>query len=228
MNYSLLNDLAKAGGGGWISPESTGPFDALVGDGLVSTDHAPDADGDVYYALTDTGRKWLEADGKGGEATKAPPKQQFVPAPRPGSPEATREVAGPSPLPAISSGFDTEAATWNEPHRQRGRRHEADHEAFLAELDLDNAPVGGSKHIAVTEAIPKPWLHYYRVISLVNKRFATPRLNPDGSPEMKERTNRKTGELKNYPTFDYSKRFLIYQAKKDDPKGPGARVKRVV
>ena len=216
MNEGLLNDLAKAGGGGWIGPESIGPFDALVAEGLVATDHAPDGDGDVYYALTDTGRKWLEADGKGGEATKAPPKQKLAPA------------APAAPLPAISSGFDVEAATWNEPHRQRNRKPNADYEALLAELDLDAAPVGGSKHLAVTETIPKPWLHYYRVISLVNKRFATPRLNPDGSPEMKERANRKTGELQNFPTFDYSKRFLIYQAKKDDPKGPGARVKRVV
>lgn len=216
MNEKLLNDLATAGGGGWIGPESRAAFDELVAEGLVSTDGAPDADGDVYYGLTDTGRKWLQASGKSAEATKAPPAPKTAP--------ATLAVATAT----VSSGFDTEEATWNEPHRQRSRRHAADHEAFLAELDLDNAPVGGSKHIAVTEAVPKPWLHYYRVISGVNKRFATPRLNPDGTPEFVERTSRKTGELKNFPTFDYSKRFLIYQAKKDDPKGPGARVKRVI
>lgn len=216
MTDKLLNDLAKAGGGGWIGPESRGPFDALVAEGLVETDGVIDPEGDVYYALTDTGRKWLEANGKGDQATKAPPQPKTAPA------TSAASVA------TISTGFDVAEETWNQPHRQRGRRHEADHEAFLAELDLDAAPVGGSKHIAVTEAIPKPWLHYYRVISLVNKRFATPRLNPDGTPEMKERANRKTGELQNFPTFDYSKRFLIYQAKKDDPKGPGARVKRVI
>ena len=216
MNEGLLNDLAKAGGGGWIGPESRAPFDELVTEGLVSTDGAPDADGDVYYGLTDTGRKWLQANDTSPQPATMPPRQKITPA----TPAAS--------APAVSSGFDTEEATWNEPHRQRSRRHDANHEAFLADLDLDNAPVGGSKHIAVTEAVPKPWLHYYRVISGVNKRFATLCVNFDGSPVMTERTSRKTGELKNVPTFDYSKRFLIYQAKKDDPKGPGARVKRVV
>lgn len=216
MNVALLNDLAKAGGGGWIGPESRAAFDELVNEGLVSTDGVPDGDGDVYYALTDTGRKWFEADGKGGEAVKAPPTV------KPAS------AAPAVPLPAISSGFDVAEEAWNEPHRRRGRRHEANHEAFLAELDLDSAPVGGSKHIAVTDTVQKPWLYYYKIISLVNKRFATPRLNADGTPEMVERVNRRTGELKNFPAYDYSKRFIIYQAKKDDPKGPGARVKRVV
>ena len=216
MNEGLLNDLAKAGGSGWIGPDARAEFDQLVTLGLVSTDGVVDPEGDVYYGLTDMGHKWLEADAKDVQATKAPPKPK------------TASAAPAASVATISSGFDTEAATWNEPHRQRGRRHEADHEAFLAELDLDAAPVGGSKHIAATEAIPKPWLHYYRVISLVNKGFATPRFDQYGEPEMVERVNRKTGELKKFPTFDYSKRFLIYQAKKDDPKGPGARVKRVV
>ncbi len=64
-----FNEMAKANltklaaepkGGGWVTATNQ-EFAALASQGLVQTDGQADAEGDVYFSITETGRNWLAA-----------------------------------------------------------------------------------------------------------------------------------------------------------------------
>ena len=217
VHEKALRDLAEAGGGGWIGPESRATFDALVEEGMAETDGAPDADGDVYYSVSDLGLKWLAANAKGAPVGEKPAKAAKV----------AESVSLAPAAPMAVSGFETDDAPWNNPYRTRVSGPSPEVEVFVKAMDFDAFPVGGSRHVSVTKDVPEPWKFYERAVYLENKRHATPAENADGTPVMQMRKGRKTGAVKPVPVLKYERRFVIYKAKEDDPHGAGARVKRV-
>ena len=240
VDETKLRDLAEAGGSGWIGPEDQPAYNALVEQGLAESDGEVDAEGDVFYRITDIGRQWLMADvaGKPADAsvpTQATPVASPSPAPtQSASPPRQRAekmcVAPDVAVSAVSTEIDTDdGAAWNEPYRQRTRRISPAMAAMREAIDFDSLPPGGSRHIAATEAVPEPAKAYERLVFLENKRYATPKLEPNGTVTTIIRRSRKDStQTSKVTVFAYARRFVLYKAKPDDPRGPGARVKRVL
>jgi hypothetical protein len=220
-----LKKLAEAGGGGWVAANDP-EFVALTAVGFVKTDGAPDADGDVYYALTPAGIAAI-----GGNAAPV-----AVPAAASAVPLTGVPIAEPVPAetvaeawPQLSRTIVTEQAPWNTYRRNKDRVRDERNVTLVRALDLDSFPVGGSKHIKPTEKVPKPWTTYASMVSIASRRYSTPKLDASGAPIMMRRKKRggKDGEEVLLPALNYSRRFIIYKAHDDDPEGPGARVMRV-
>lgn len=227
-------------GGGWVPANDQGAR-WHANEGYVTTDGMPDSDGDILYELTDLGKKWLAADQiaeQVAETLPAPPVGQAI-APAPiqhaliaaPAPRKRRTIVVPSSLDHISAEIDNDAPPpvrsprgFALAHRERGES------PVRKALALDALEIGQSRHIAATAEIPEPWKHYASSVSLENRRHATQRKNADGSPLVRIRNIKgKDGTVhpKPFGVFDYAKKYLIYKAADNDPRGPGARVKRV-
>lgn len=223
----------EANGGGWVAKDNS-HYLLLAEHGYVATDGEVDADGDVFYQLTDLGKAWLSAS-RQSVSPVAPPKPPKPPrAPKLVHPAPVESQAAVTPLPVgdewahVSPTVDIVEEEWNRPARRRGfARKESAKPTLRDVMRLDELPIGGSRHIAPTEAIPEPWKSYGSTVAAENKRHAKPRLDVDGRPMTVFRKVRGKDTRAAYPVFDYSKRFVIFQAHPNDPKGPGARILRV-
>ncbi len=194
--------------GGWVSKDNP-EFMALAHANFVATDGQVDADGDIYYTITPNGEEYAKGpahahvvkdnDGRGmAKPTKTAPAQ-----------------------PAPGFNWDITDAAWNQPRRRGSGLKSATATPLREQWGLDTLPVGASIHIPATEDVPEPWKSYGSTIAMENKRYAT------ATGETVERKVRGEDETKLYPVYNYSKYFVIFRAHEDDPKGPGARIKRV-
>jgi hypothetical protein len=233
-------------GGGWL-PATDAGAQWHAAQGLVTTDGVQDTDGDIMYELTPLGVQWLTASRAAPRELPASPAASPAPvvpitgattiaaivaqpAPAQPAPAARKRAAPvfPASLAHISSDVDSDAPP---PVRTRaGVIRTAGESPVRKALNFDALEIGQSRHIAVTEEIPEPWKHYASSVALENRRHATQRMNPDGSPVVQLRNVKAkdgTKHPKPFGVFDYSKKFYIYKAADNDPRGPGARVKRV-
>lgn len=204
----LTKLAAQPNGGGWVSVDNV-DFAGLRANGLVETEGHPDADGDVYYTITDAGRAFI-----------APaPKLNVL------SDAATEAFA------KEYNRFDASDADWNQPRRRGAGLKKPKGTPLREQWGLDDMPVGASIHLAVTEQVSEPWKSYGSTIAGENKRWAkaltTEAPGRGLIPVTIARKVRGKDETKEYPVYEYSKYFVIFRAHENDPLGPGARIKRV-
>ncbi len=223
-------------GGGWVPANDQGAA-WHANEGYVTTDGMPDSDGDILYELTDLGRKWLAAGAVTAQVVQAIPP---VAAPVQAAPVTSAPVVAPkgqrrrpvvaSNLDHISAEVDDDAPPPARAPRGFALNRERGESPVRKALNLDALEIGQSRHIAVTAEIPEPWKHYASSVALENRRHATQRKNADGSPVVHLRNVKAkdgTKHPKPFSVFDYAKKFYIYKAADNDPRGPGARVKRI-
>ncbi len=212
-NLGKLMD--QPGKGGWVSKDNP-EFMALANANFVATDGAVDAEGDVYYTITPNGEVWLKGPvvpSKTAKAAPAPQEPAVMLTP-------TMDEDGYLVYRRDLS-FDTSDAAWNQPRRRGSGLKSATATPLREQWGLDALPVGASIHIPATTEVPEPWKSYGSTIAMENKRHAT------ATGETVERKVRGKDETRLYPVYNYSKYFVIFRAHEGDPKGPGARIKRV-
>lgn len=223
----FLKQLAD--GGGWVPANDEGARWHL-NEGYVQTDGVPDSDGDVLYELTDLGKKWIAAGEIAATVVQAvAPVAAPTPVPAPAA--ATRRAPViPTSLAHISAEIDNDAPPPARAPRGFAASRAAGESPVRKALALDALEIGQSRHIAATAEIPEPWKHYASSVALENKRHATQRKNADGSPVVTIRNVKaKDGTVhpKPFASYDYAKKYIIYKAAANDPRGAGARVMRV-
>ena len=198
-DVDLLKSLAAEGG--WIDGADEN-VRVHIANGYAQTDGELDGDGDYYVELTEIGKQAAIEAGW----TAAPRVAAVV----------AREAA--PRFDNISSEVDDDAPELRST-RLRGKKSN-----LREALGFDELEIGQSRHIAVTDTIPSPWKSYGSTVSLENKRYASPKYE-DG---LQVTVIRKTADgPKRYPVYTYTKKFTIYRAGANDPRGPGARLKRI-
>jgi hypothetical protein len=88
---------------------------------------------------------------------------------------------------------------------------------------FDSLQVGQSFHVPATAAMPKPARTLASATSLATRKYAVAsgyESNPDGSPKLDRNGDR-------VPKWEKTRVFAVQIADPDDPRGPGARVKRM-
>ncbi len=197
--------------GGWVSKDNP-EFMALASANFVATDGQVDADGDIYYTITLNGEEYVR---------QPPIPHAHVVKDNDGLGSVAKPAKAAPAQPAPGFNWDTTDAAWNQPRRRGSGLKSATATPLREQWALDVLPVGTSVHIPATAEVPEPWKSYGSTIAMENKRYAT------ATGETVERKVRGKDEMKLYPVYRYSKYFVIFRAHEDDPKGPGARIKRV-
>ena len=88
---------------------------------------------------------------------------------------------------------------------------------------FDSLQVGQSFHVPATAAMPKPARTLASATSLATRKYAVAsgyETHPDGTPKLDKAGNP-------VPKWEKTRVFAVQIADPDDPRGPGARVKRV-
>lgn len=87
---------------------------------------------------------------------------------------------------------------------------------------FDSLQVGQSFHVPATAAMPKPARTLASATSLATRKYAVAagyETHPDGTPKLDKAGNP-------VPRWEKTRVFAVQIADPDDPRGPGARVKR--
>lgn len=99
---------------------------------------------------------------------------------------------------------------------------------------FDALEVGKSFHVPATADDENPAKTLASTVATANLRYATPKVNADGSPVLREgikrhkdeATGKVTTTREMVPEMDFSRKFVVRAVDATDPRGKGARVWR--
>lgn len=214
VNGALIDKLL-ASHGGWIDAANE-EAQAHVDAGFIETDGEMDDDGDAFYQVTVKGMAWVrERDRRAASSVAKHIHEQKL-----------RELNPYELFPAVCQDTDRDDETWNRPLRINNLTKRGIRASIETALKIEDLAVGESRHISCTSAIPEPWKSYQAVIQIANKRHARVLKDASGKPVVVVKSIRGQPP-KPYPVMVYDKKFTIFRARKNDPRGPGARVLRI-